>query len=45
MKNPNGGVNMGHVIESPDPEAHLLEQILSRENMLKAWKRVKANKV
>jgi len=44
MKNPNGGVNMGHVIESPDPNDHLLEQILSRENMHKAWKRVKANK-
>ncbi|MBW1738113.1 MAG: hypothetical protein JRJ69_11315 [Deltaproteobacteria bacterium] len=45
MKNPNGGVNMGHVIESPDPNDHLLEQILSREYMLKAWKRMKANKM
>lgn len=27
-----------------DAQANLLEQILSRENMLKAWKRVKANK-
>ena len=44
MKNPNGGVNMGHVMEPPDPNEHLLERILSRENMLKAWKRVKANK-
>lgn len=35
---------MGHVMESPDPNDHLLERILSRENMLKAWKRVKANK-
>ena len=43
-KNPIGGVNMGHVMESPDPNGHLLERILSRENMLKAWKRVKANK-
>jgi RNA-directed DNA polymerase len=43
-KNPNGGVNMGHVMESPNPNDHLLERILSRENMLKAWKRVKANK-
>jgi RNA-directed DNA polymerase len=43
-KNPTGGVNMGHVMESPDPNDHLLERILSRENMLKAWKRVKANK-
>jgi RNA-directed DNA polymerase len=44
MKNPNGGVNMGHVMEPPDPDDHLLERILSRENMHKAWKRVKANK-
>ena len=36
-KNPTGGVNMGHVMESPDPDGHLLERILSRENMFKAW--------
>jgi RNA-directed DNA polymerase len=35
---------MGHVMESPDPNGHLLDRILSRENMRKAWKRVKANK-
>ena len=35
---------MRHVMESPDPNDHLLERILSQENMLKAWKRVKANK-
>jgi len=35
---------MGHIMESPDPNDHLLERILSRENMLKAWKRVKENK-
>jgi len=35
---------MRRVMESPDPNDHLLERILSRENMLKAWKRVKANK-
>ena len=44
MKNPNGGMNMRHVTEPPDPNDHLLERILSRENMLRAWKRVKANK-
>jgi RNA-directed DNA polymerase len=44
MKNPTGGVHMGHVMESPDPNDHLLERIFSRENMLKAWKRVAANK-
>jgi RNA-directed DNA polymerase len=43
-KNPTGGVSMGHVMESPDPNENLLERILSRENMLKAWKRVEANK-
>ena len=42
-KNPNGEVRMGHVVEKPDPNAYLLERILSRENMLLAWKRVKAN--
>ena len=35
---------MGRVTEQPDPNVNLLERILSRENMLKAWKRVKANK-
>jgi RNA-directed DNA polymerase len=43
-KNPSGGVNMGHVMETSDPNDHLLERIFSQENMLKAWKRVKANK-
>jgi len=43
-KNPTGGVNMRHVMEPPDPNDHLLERILSRENMQQAWKRVKANK-
>jgi RNA-directed DNA polymerase len=43
-ENSNEGVNMRRVIESPDPNAHLLERILSRENMQRAWKRVKANK-
>ncbi len=42
--NPNGGVPMKHVTESLAPNVNLLERILSRENMLKAWKRVKANK-
>jgi len=43
-KKPFGEVTMRRVMESPDPNDHLLERILSRENMLKAWKRVKANK-
>jgi len=44
MMNPKGGVSMRHVIEPLDPNEHLLEQVLSRENMRFAWKRVKANK-
>jgi RNA-directed DNA polymerase len=43
-KNPNGGVGMRRVTEQPNPNVNLLERILSRENMLLAWKRVKANK-
>jgi RNA-directed DNA polymerase len=30
-------------MESPDPNEHLLERILIRANMRKAWKRVKTN--
>jgi RNA-directed DNA polymerase len=43
-KNPHGGATMRRVTEQPDPKVNLLERILSRENMLCAWKRVKANK-
>ena len=43
-KNPTGGVNMGHVMGPPDPHVQLLERIISRKNMQRAWKRVKANK-
>jgi len=42
--NPTGGVSGRRVIDQPDLDADLLERILSRENMLYAWKRVKANK-
>jgi RNA-directed DNA polymerase len=42
--NPKGGVNMGHVMEPLDPKDHLLERMLSRQNMQRAWKRVKSNK-
>jgi len=34
---------MRRVVEPPDPNDHLLEQILPGDNVLKAWKRVKAN--
>jgi RNA-directed DNA polymerase len=43
-KKPNGGVAMRRVMEQPNPNEHLLERVLSRENLQKAWKRVKANK-
>jgi RNA-directed DNA polymerase len=43
-KNSNEGVNMRRVMETPNPNARLLERILSRQNMQQAWKRVKANK-
>jgi RNA-directed DNA polymerase len=42
--NPTGGVNMEHVMEVSNPNEHLLERILSTENVKAAWKRVKANK-
>ncbi len=44
MMNQTRGVPMRRVTEPPDPNDHLLEWILSRENMRKAWKRVKVNK-
>jgi RNA-directed DNA polymerase len=40
---PIGGVHMQRVMESPGPDNHLLERMLSRANMQQAWKRVKAN--
>ena len=43
-ESPNGGVTVGHVMEPPDPHDHLLERVVSRENMQRAWKRVKGNK-
>jgi RNA-directed DNA polymerase len=44
IKKPNGGVTMRRVMEQPDPNENLLERMLSRDNVRKAWKRVKANK-
>jgi len=43
-KNPIGGADDWRVTGKPDPNDYLLEKILSRPNMLTAWKRVKANK-
>lgn len=42
--NPSGGAKGRRVADKPDPDENLLEQIISRPNMLKAWQRVKANK-
>ena len=42
--NQTRGVSIRRVTESLGPNDHLLEQILSKENMRRAWKRVKANK-
>ena len=41
---PNGGDGMRSPQDKPEPRNGLLERILSRGNMQKAWKRVKANK-
>lgn len=40
---PTGRVHVRRVVQTPDPNEHLLERILSRANMCQAWKRVKAN--
>lgn len=41
---PTGEMPVERVIDQPTPEQHLLERILSKENMETAWKRVRANK-
>jgi RNA-directed DNA polymerase len=40
---PTGQVRVRRVTEPPDPNEHLLERILERSNMQRAWQRVKAN--
>jgi RNA-directed DNA polymerase len=42
--NPPGGASGRRVAGKPDSDENLLERILSRPNMLKAWERVKTNK-
>jgi len=42
--NPTGGASGRRVADKPNPNEHLLERIMSRSNMLKAWERVRANK-
>ena len=42
--NPNGGVVYRRVMKEPFSNDHLLERILSTENIRSAWKQVRANK-
>jgi RNA-directed DNA polymerase len=42
--NPTGGADGQRAGDQPVPETDLLERIISRQNMLTAWERVKANK-
>ncbi len=42
--NPNGGVVYKRAVEVPFSKSHLLERILSVENVRRAWKQVRANK-
>ena len=42
--NPNGGVVYKRAVEVPFSKNHLLERILSAENVRRAWKQVRANK-
>ena len=40
--NPNGGVVYKRAVEVPFSKSHLLERILSAENIRRAWKQVRA---
>ncbi len=42
--NPNGGVVCQRVMKEPFSNDHLLERILSADNVRQAWKQVRANK-
>lgn len=42
--NPSGGVPLERVIQPLNPDKHLLERILAKENVAEAWKQVKANR-
>ena len=43
MQNPTGGVDARRVVMQPALHDDLLEQVLDRQNMHRAWKQVKAN--
>lgn len=42
--NPNGGVIYKRAVEAPFSKSHLLERILSADNISRAWKQVRVNK-
>ena len=44
VTNPTGGAVAGRGIGQPDPNARLLEEVLSFANLTSAWKQVRANK-
>jgi len=42
--NPTGGAHERRVVGIPDPDENLLERILSRANLSRAWRQVKASR-
>ena len=40
---PTGGVDGRRVVDRYDPNEHLMDLVMSRPNMQRAWKRVKTN--
>lgn len=42
--NPSGVVPLERVVQPLNPDKHLLERILAKENVAEAWKQVKANR-
>lgn len=44
VTNPTGGAVAGRGIGQPDPNASLLEEVLSSDNLASAWKQVRSNK-
>jgi len=43
LLNPTGGDALGRGAEKPALQEELMERVLARENMQRAWKRVKSN--
>ncbi|MHB8897084.1 MAG: group II intron reverse transcriptase/maturase [Candidatus Geothermincolia bacterium] len=44
MKNPSGGVGARRQFMKPSLDAKLMEQVVERENVRRAWRQVKANR-